>query len=300
MSTDTVNDSENAAMAAEMRSLLGAEVWPLGNSPSVAVLPEGKSLESLKPFLDEYLKKPERRRGAGTATDTASFIALVHRFASAESAIFADANIAGPSLLAVYDYHPQSVESTNADWLQHTTKYAPALSEEWKAWKAKNGTSMSQADFAAFLEERITDVIVPNLDDPDLKTFADLVQGRFADPSQLFGLARGLSVNVETQVRQAVNLPTGEISVVYDENHKDGTGAPISVPNLFQICVPVFYADALYRLAVRLRYRIASGKLTWSYLLVRPDIAFEHAFRGILEKVEKETSSPVFLGTPEK
>jgi hypothetical protein len=86
--------------------------------------------------------------------------------------------------------------------------------------------------------------------------------------------------------------------VSYDEQHRDGAGQPIRVANLFQICIPVFYAGTPYRMAVRLRYRLNGGKLSWSFLLVRPDLVFDDAFRGIVAKVE-ETGTPVFLGSPE-
>jgi hypothetical protein len=66
----------------------------LGKAP-VLVLPEGKSLVSAKKFLDEYLVKPARRRGTSTARDVDSFIALVERFSSNETAVFV-APIAAP------------------------------------------------------------------------------------------------------------------------------------------------------------------------------------------------------------
>jgi uncharacterized protein YfdQ (DUF2303 family) len=269
-----------------------------GTAP-FAVVPEGKTIESLKPLLDEYRLLPDRRRGTSSLRDVASFVELVKRFASGESVVFASPDRTAPKLQAVFDYHPAGEKATAADWLQHKALYAPPLSEEWKAWSAKNGQSMSQADFAAFIDEHVNDLMVPALDDPKLKTYADLVEGVWAGPSQMVALSRKLQVNVESVVKNAQTLNSGELSIIYEEIHTDGAGQPLKVPTLFTICIPVFYAGQLYRIAARLRYRVANGKITWSYQLVRADIVFDDAFNGIVETVRKETALPVLLGTPE-
>lgn len=298
------NRSEAAVIIAETKRLGTIELIPTadydGESRAVlASVPQGRQVVDITPMLDQYLTKPWRRRGTATLTDADSFIAHLGRFMSQESAVFANPDRQKPSLTAVYDYHPISDKVTEADFLGHRAVYAPQLSDEWRAWNAKSGQSMPQADFASFIEDRITDVIVPNLDDPKIKTFAELVQGKFASPSELLALSRNLAVNVETAVRNAIVLTTGEISVRYDETHKDGEGRPIDIANLFQICVPVFVGGPLYIVAARLRYRLlAGGKITWSYQLVRPDIAFDDAFNGIVDKVRAE-GTPVFLGAPE-
>ena len=254
----------------------------------------------MKPYLDNNLVAPERRRGTAQFHDVDSFVRHALRFASAATAIFADpSNKSAPRFLSVIDYHPESDDAKKADWLQHRGNYQPALSEEWKVWSANNGKAMSQAEFASFIEDRIGDVVVASLDDERIQKFADLVQGRFALPTELHELSRGLAVNVGIAVRNAVTLSTGEITVQYDEQHRDGGGAPIKVPNLFQIVIPVFYAGVAYRISARLRYRVNDGKINWHYQLVRPDLVFDDAFNGIVELVKTGTSRPVFLGSPE-
>lgn len=270
----------------------------VGDAP-FAVVPNGKSLISLKPLLDEFLKLPDRRRGTSKLSTVESFIEVVERFKSEASAVFANPNRSSPSIDAVFDWHPAGPDATKADWLRHQAVFAPPLSDEWKAWSANNNKPMSQADFAAFVEERIGDLIVAKLDDPKLKTFADLVGGTWASPSDMVQLSRSLTINVEATVKNAQTLSTGEVSIVYEETHKDGTGQPLKVPSLFTIAVPVFYAGDLYRIAARLRYRRNGGTIVWTYQLVRPDLVFDDAFKGIVAKVRDETSLPVLLGTAE-
>lgn len=271
----------------------------LAGAAPFAVVPEGKKIESLKPIIDAFRSLPDRRRGTANVRDVASLVELTNRFKSDASAIFAAPDKTSPKVVTVFDYHPAGAKATEADWLTHRASYAPPLSEEWKAWIGKNDTVMNQAEFAAFIENRIGDLIVPNLDDPKLKTFAELVEGVWAKPSDMVQLSRKLQVNIASKVRNDQTLSSGEVSIVYEEVHQDGAGQPLKIPTLFTIAIPVFYAGELYRIAARLRYRVRDGVISWFYQLVRPDLVFDDAFNGIVEKVKSETQLPVFIGTPE-
>lgn len=270
------------------------------NGAAVVVIPKGREIRSLKPLLDEYLAKPERRRGTVTLHTQTSLIAIIKRFATPSTAIFAKPDAKAPTIVAVFDYYPVSGKTEDTDWLGHRASFSPPLSDEWTKWIAKNGTFMTQPDFAAFLEERIQNVIVPNFDDPKLKTYADLVQGTFAEPSQLVALSRNLEVNVDSKVKSAVRLASGEISLSYSEAHQDGEGQPIKVPNLFQVCIPVFYAGTFYRIGAHLRYRVGASGVAWAYQLVQPEVVFKDAFEGLAGEVEKGAEVPLYFGTPEE
>jgi uncharacterized protein YfdQ (DUF2303 family) len=304
------NYGENGTIARDLgeqyRELLKTEFVDIGKSVrQAAIVADGRTLLSLKPLLDEYLEKPERRKGTVVAKDMASFVAIIRRFKSEASVGFADPAGGGkeggvpPSLMAVFDYHPAGGESTKADWLLHRAHYVPALSDEYLAWKAKNGAFMSQQDFASFIEERITDVSSATLTELQEK-FAELMQGTFATPSELVTLSRGLEINVGGTVKNAVRTSSGEISVVFNQAHTDAANQPIKVPNLFQIAIPVFYGGAAYRVNAWLRYRVNGGAITWGYQLVRPDIVFKDAFDEIVAKVREDTGVPVYVGTPDK
>jgi uncharacterized protein YfdQ (DUF2303 family) len=306
MESNPINDMQRSDVAAVGKQLEKFHEFSLqsvardGRNAQFAVVPAGKAIVSLKPFFDELREKPDRRRGTATIRDLKSFIEFVERFKSDNTALFANPDKGGPSLTAVFDYHPHGGDATVADWSQHRAVYAPQLSDEWKVWTGRDGTSMAQADFAAFVDDRIRDLIVPALDDPKLKTFADLVQGAWATPSDMVKLSRSLQVNVESVVKNAQTLNSGEVSIIFEEVHKDGAGAPLRVPNLFTIAIPVFYGGELYRIAARLRYRVNNAKISWSYQLVRPDLVFDDALNEIIDKASTDTSLPLFLGAPEK
>ena len=162
---------------------------------------------------------------------------------------------------------------------------------------------MSQGDFAYFIENNIGSVRHPNdgdtENDSDLSSLAKLLGGVFATPNQLVTLSRGLQVNENARVKSANNLSSGETSLVYETEHTDEHGAPIKVPNLFLITIPVFNSGALYRVAVRLRYRLRGGEISWLYEMYRIDKVFEDAFNEACETVRKETELPLFVGRPE-
>lgn len=290
-------------LADQYRQFYGADVQTIegeGSKALVAILPQGRKIENLKPLLDAFRKLPERRRGTAQIKDEASFVAHLARFKGEASVVFANPDRDEPSLLAVFDYHPKNGEATNADWLAHRARYAPELSDEWEAWTAAaEAGAMAQGVFAEFLEDRIADVLFPDFEDPKLVEYASLVQGRYATPSQLVTLSRGLQINVNAQVQQVVTLSTGEVNVKYAEVHTDGAGEPVKVPNLFVIAIPVFFGGPRYRIKVRLRYRIAGQRMTWAVLPVDTDHVFDNAFAEIVNRVHENAGVPVFLGSPE-
>ncbi len=211
-----------------------------------------------------------------------------------------------PSLQGVLDYHRQGAEG-KPRFGKHRAVYNFPLSNEWRAWKDKNCTAMSQQEFAEFLEDRITDVIAPpdmvgaplDRDDP-MVHLASMLGGAFASPTKLMELSRGLSVRANEQVRQATNLSSGEVSLQFTSEHQDEAGQPLKVPNLFLIAIPVFLSGALYRVAVRLRYRLRAGAISWFYELHRTDLVFDHAFTEACNKARAVTDLPLFVGSPEQ
>jgi hypothetical protein len=252
--------------------------------------------------FDGYLDAPRFRRGSARVTTIDSLIGHVQRFKDAGSALFAVDNRNSPSITAVLDYHPEGAESAPR-FGTHRTEFAFPLSDEWKAWAEQNGKPMAMADFAAFLEDRIIDVIelVPNEDEVSegLGKFINICGGHIASPTRLVELSRGLKVYEAANVREAVNLSSGEAKIAFEVEHKDEFGGKLDVPNLFLIAIPVFRAGMLYRLAARLRYRKTPAGLVFFYELWRADRAFDDAFNEACERVRVETELPLFFGAPE-
>lgn len=271
----------------------------------VLVLPVGKQIHDLKPLMDKYRLRPERREGTAHMETVESFTVHVKRFKDDNSALFATRK--GPAITAVLDYHMKGGEGLPR-FGKHRSAYCFPLSDEWTAWSARsgsNGTAMNQSQFAAFLEDRIGDVLPPptesgaDMSDSQMIGLGNLLGGTFAGPTRLIELSRGLAVRQNETVRNAVILQTGESSISFTATHTDENGVALKVPSLFLIAIPVFRNGPLYKMAVRLRYRVDKTNIIWFYELYRADKVFDHAFSEACSSVATATSLPLFYGSPE-
>lgn len=280
------------------------ELLDVGDGVQLASVPRNRQLCSIKKLIDEYLERPERKTGFATLTTLDAFCDYVNRHKdSAQAVVFLDdRDPSAPKLRAIFNAHEQTARGSDgsvsalvrgqADWQDFGAEYAFPLSPEWQTWTELPST-FSQADFAAFLEDRIVDVTEPG---ESVRAFAKDVGAALADAARLLELSRGLAVHVDGRVAQAVNLGTGEHSVTFEETHKDASGAPLKVPGAFAIGIPVFRLGALYQLPVRLRYRAGNGKLTWSLAVQRADKAFDLALDEAAKRVAATTGVPLFRG----
>lgn len=250
--------------------------------------------------FNDYLLEPRDRRGTAKLTSLASFIALVNRFKSKDTVIFAHDDREKPKLTAVLDYHAEGHDSSPA-FGRHRAEFAFPLSDEWKAWQAKDKTQMNLVDFAEFLEDRIVDVDDPSsaLSDQIGKLVTTLGgKGQLATPTRLIELSRGLSIHENSAISEAVKLSSGEATINFQNEHVDAHGNAVSVPSMFLLAIPVFRSGVPYQVLARLRYRVRGGLVFW-YELSRTDQVFDHAFDEAVREASDETAAPSFMGAPE-
>lgn len=255
---------------------------------------------SLKPLIEEFRSRPERRKGTASAQTLLSFVDLVKRQMDADSAIFADMNWKAPKFTAVIDYHrlEGADGSHEPRWLGHRIEYAFPIWEDWKKWIAFDGQVLGQVEFAAFIEDRIADLAAPA--EAERTFLEEMFKTKIADPFEVLQLSRGLSVTVNAQVVSARNLQTGEAEIVYQETHNDGGGRKtLSVPGLFMASVPVFHSGMPVRVPARLRYRAKEGGIKWFFQFWRPDYYVTEQIRKDRDAVQVETGLPVYEGAPE-
>lgn len=281
----------------------------------VATSAQGKpEITETKSTWSMYRSHPERRRGEALMTDLASFIDHVNRFRNAESALFCLADPDKPILTAVIDYHDRvnvvsdadaglsvAQETALARYGAHRTVYPFPLSPEWKAWRGKNDVKMSQVDFAEFLEDRVLDVTdtTDGIGENIQRMLSALNAVKMPNAADLMTLARSLSLHQEEKVRSHVNLSSGEQVIGYESSHQGQGGGELNVPKMFLIAIPVFKSGHLYRLPVRLRYRLAGGTIHWYYEMSLVAEAFENAVLEAASDAKTQTNLPLFMGTPE-
>lgn len=277
---------------------------PVTDTKSPAFISGGQVYPVKPELFDGYLEAPRFRRGQANLTTIESLIEHVNRFKDSESVLFAVDDRKRPSITAIIDYHPAGgIDEASPRHGAHRSMFAFPLSDEWNAWADMDKKPMRMMDFAAFLEDRIVDVLdmIDGEDSlpEDMQKFVNAVGGRIAGPSRLMDLSVGLKVYEKANVSEAVNLASGEAQIQFASEHVDGSGAPLKVPNLFLIAIPVFKNGQFYRLAARLRYRKSAEGLVFWYELWRADRAFDHAFRDSCERARVETELPLLFGTPE-
>lgn len=307
MSDDELNSSNNQALIDAIERLAPAEVVSISRGDKDAIelliVQDGQTVHEVKPFLDQYLPAPERKRGTATLTTLDAFIAHAVRFKDEHSAVFADDNPMLPKLVSVLDYHEPGNGSPRFG--DHRGRYDFPMSEAWKEWNKVSGEEMSQRDFAEFIESRITDVVDPKEGGDKLWDFAEGLGILVATRTQLVELSKGLSVNTESKIAEHHNLTSGEARIRFEQTHKGADGSPIVVPGGFGIAIPVFRGDPPYRLAVRLRHRVQRApigerdRVFWTVSLYRADAAFADAVQIACAKVIDETGLPLFNGSPE-
>lgn len=300
MATQPVTNAENSALIAFAKETLGVEVLHIeqdGLKVPVAVLPDGKKLMELKPIIDKFRPAPERRRGVAVMRDIESFIAFVNLYKDASSVLFVNPDPKQPVLIAVLDYNHSGTGQPR--YGEHRARYAFPLSEEWEAWVGHNEEWLTQGEFATFIEDRLTDVASPGDAGDGLRDFAKLLNVEYASPSRLLELSRGLTLSVESRLKEQRNLSSGEAQLFFQEEHKDETGAPIRVPNAFIIKVPVFQFGAAHLMAVRLRYRVKSGQVTWQYAIHKIALNLDTAIREECGRAQGGTGLMLLYGVPE-
>jgi len=259
------------------------------------VVPKGMTVVDIQADLDKRAEAPRRATGDVRVNTLEAFIALTNRHVSPETVVYVDDG-AQPKLVAVLNDHGGGAEP---GWRDHRIVYLPALSEEWKAWAANEGKPLAQVTFAELLEDRCLDVIAPSSAGPKTQGIIEQLGVKAAYPAELQGLAKGLSVKVDQHVKEVRRLDSGEMQVIYSEQHNGEDGKPLSVPNAFVVAIPVFLGGAAYTHVVRLRYRAREGRITWSYNVVHADQAKRDAVLDMMSTVrEKLPEALVVEGTP--
>lgn len=254
------------------------------------------AINSVATLFETYRQFPQRKTGQAVALTFETFCDLVNRHRTDHSAIFADTAWRNPAITAVIDYH-ENKNGGQADNGKHRIHYAFPLSDEWKAWNEMNGQAMKQEEFAWFLEDRVAELSSPT--DHEKATYEAQFAATIATPAQVVELSRGLKLTVDTRVKSAVTLQSGEGQIAWEETHNGADGKPIKVPGLFMLYIAPFFMGDKIRVPVRLRYRIKEGATTWFYQIYRPDLAITEHVRDTLAEARARTELPTYEGKPE-
>lgn len=307
------------------------------NTAPLLIVPTGMQVVDPTPMLDLRREFPARAKGTSAHQTLDSLKAHVARTKDGDSVAWLDASPTSAKLTVVYNYNcdartADAVAAMMGDALSpvqarhgdHRALYAFPLSDAWKAWQGVSGKPMGQAELAAFLESRVTEIrgpadagarvleIARALVGGDDDTDADTLDGALLDerarriiatPSQLLRLARRISMHVETRAVEERDAQ-GNVNIIFksEATAESTTGEErgrVTLPQLLVIEVPVVQGGAPYKLPVRLSTRVQGQRCQWTLTVHRADLALEDAVADAAADFTSKTGVPVFRGTPE-
>jgi len=260
-----------------------ATVQPItshGGIPYVA-MPEGYHAHD----LESLLPVPARKRAEVTTTDTDSFIFYTQKHGNADNTtIYADIDAEASRFNLVTVINDHGAESDAAQWRDHRCNFQPAQAVEWKRWLSRNKQHFNQIDFAAWLEDNLSDIASVT----GMPTGADILK-----------MALGFEANSDKKLRSKVNLQNGGVQFEFVDDSTQETRTTMQAFERFTLGLPVFDGStSAYPLEARLKYREKEGKLTFWYELIRPDRVFKTAVTDELGRIKEATGFPVIPGKP--
>lgn len=287
-----------------------------GESVRVMLLPskDGMRAVTVKPFLDEYLDRPEIIEDKAKAETLQSFCDMVNYHKTTATAVFAAKD--GPSMEAIVDYHGRSDIGAGSEpaWCQHRVAYLFPKSPEFKKWEAA-AQWRSQNAFVQFLDGARFDLVDP-LDIealPEKSLLCDVLKracsreergdllkalrDKFASPSDLMQLVESLSGHNKTRFAEVRTDRFGGMrATIEKEGRVEGDE---KIPSLFLVSVAAFVGGDPFVLPARIRARVEAGGLQLSAELVGLDRVLGDAFEASIKEVEANTSIKVFRGSLE-
>lgn len=165
-------------------------------------------------------------------------------------------------------------------WRDHRAQLDLQQTKEWRHWVSRDGSLMSQVEFAEHIEDGLPELVTPPA--------ADMLE-----------LAQSFQATQGATFRSAHRLQDGRVQAQYDEEvtASAGQSGQLAIPNEFLLSIAPFLGEAPYGVTARLRYRLGGGNLKIGYRLVRPDAVVRDALDHVAGKLAASFPA-VFIGTP--
>lgn len=280
-----MTDQDNAAHV--IKQLANAAATPHPLEPGVIygyMTPTGPQTIDLTG--DEYLDEPRRKHSHPVVTDVGSFAHYYLKHADAHTEVFADIDtdagaIAGCTRVeAVLDAHTP----IDPRWQDHRLTLLLKPTPEWTDWAGSNQRMMSQASFADWIEDHITDIAA---DGP-------------CDGATLLEMAQQFQAHTKVQFSSGHRVSSGATKFIYTEtiDAKAGERGEITIPTAFELGIRVFTDLPPYRVKARFRYRMNDGRLTLAYHLDNPERTVRDAVDQVVKAAEQACGVTIMRGTP--
>lgn len=237
------------------------------------MVPPNHRREDITELVEKAQAVPARPRGTVVLKDLASLVRLcLDKAAAMQAYIYADPD--SRQIVAVFnDNH-----GTNG-WRDHRAEFKPEFTPEFKRWLEKDRTRMNQQEFGEFIEDNAADI---------------------TEAGKLLEVANTLQAKTAIDFKSGQRLDNGQVQLQYVEEISATAGAngKLEIPRDFEIGLRLFKMGAGYKLKARLKYRLASGKVTFHYELDRPELSIDDAFADYVETLRDTSGYTVLIGKP--
>ncbi|EEO27690.1 DUF2303 family protein [Oxalobacter paraformigenes] len=246
------------------------------------VVPNGWEVQDCND--EKLLAKPRRKKAAVELIDTDSFIGYVKRHGSSTSCtIWADIDYSEGKAKFRSIINDHGEKEDEQAWRDHVARYTPQFSQEYRCWIRKNGSVMSQVDFAEFIDNNQADIASPE---------------GYPSSAEMLNMALNFEAKQDYRFKSSVRLQNGGVNMTFIQDDDKGTIEQMKVFDKFAIGIPVYFGGDAYQINARLRYRHREGKVEFWYELVRPDLVMKAATDTIIERIKAECGQPFFFGNP--
>lgn len=246
-------------------------------SPKVAEIAGIQHLLVPQGYKLEAVQDPDRlpsyvRSTSVTVDQRASFVTYTNRFSDDRTILIADYDTG--TISAALDWHAEGPRPAPQP-RQHTCKLKLRDSEEFSRWNKMQGKMVSQAEFAAFLEENAVDVVDP-------------------EPAVLIEISRDLEATQGVTFKSSTRLESGDRAFVYETETK--TRGDIKVPREFTLAIPLYNGEDTTELRCALRFKVEAGGLLLGFEWRRVEYQRQAYFAAVATAAAEETGRPVIFG----
>lgn len=247
-------------------------------SVPVVVVPKGYDV-TLPPqgAIEKWAGQPIRKTGQYAFGEADSFIRYFNEHKVDDSRIFASVECDEAKFWAILNFH-----GAQASFNDHYARFDLSPTREWTEWMDQDNVDMTQAAFAAFLEDR-TEL--------------------FTDPkgADLLELVQTLEGKADVRINQAIKLQNGTIKISYDEDVQlRGVGSgqqagTMEIPAVLNVSIQPFEGVGFYPLKARLRYTIAERKIQFRYVTINAHLVVRAIASDIVKQIAERTGVQPFM-----
>lgn len=199
--------------------------------------------------MNEFGPEPRRINRSLDLWDLDSWLAYTKEFTSEKLRLYRG-NHNEPYLRAVFDDHTPGSPA----WREHSTKYVPLVTDEWRAWERLFERQIEQGVLVDHLEDTLPDIVSKFPDGNAACSGADMML-----------VAREFKAHTKAEFRSEVDLHSGSFGLTYDETVRGATkSGKMQVPEAFAIRLPMWEGRPPVHLKVRLRFKVRDGELSFT------------------------------------